>query len=106
MHSAIRLEIFFSRGGAKICGLEISEGGARRFSLIPDVFFNFFRGGGVWFFLGVYSRILGLKGGAKIVLDMGLEGGAKTRSSRILAKIGTKVPEICQNNKNLTSFSA
>ena len=57
-------------------------------------------------FLGVYSRILGLKGGAKIVLDMGLEGGAKTRSRRILAKIGTKVPEICQNNKNLTSFSA
>ena len=44
-------------------------------------------------FLGVYSRILGLKGGAKIVLDMGLEGGAKTRSRRILAKIGTKVPE-------------
>ena len=57
----IRLEIFFPRGGAKICGLEISEGGARRFSLIPDVFFNFFRGGGVWFFLGVYSRILGLE---------------------------------------------
>ena len=52
--------IFFE-GGAKICGLEISEGGTRRFSLIPDVYFNFFRGGGVWFFLGGYSRILGLE---------------------------------------------
>ena len=66
----------------------------------------FFEGGGVWFFLGGYSRILGLEGGAKTVLDMGLEGGAKTRPRRILAKIGTKVPEICQNNNNLTSFSA
>ena len=33
-------------------------------------------------------------------------GGAKPRPGRLLAKIGTKVPEICQNNKHLTSFSA
>ena len=48
--SVIRLEIFFPRGGAKICWLEISEGGARRFSLLPDVYFNFFRGGGCMIF--------------------------------------------------------
>ena len=58
------------------------------------------------FFRGIQPYTGSQGGGAKIVLDMGLEGGAKTRSRRILAKIGTKVPEICQNNKNLTSFSA
>ena len=57
------------------------------------------------FFRGI-QPYTGSRGGAKTVLDMGLEGGAKTRPRRILAKIGTKVPEICQNNNNLTSFSA